>query len=157
MRGRCLITGVRCTSDEHSRVPKSRICHIDSHRYTPMQRIDFRVLFPRNSAEGRMKRRSFKALGFGIWLTLHGYQRRRDLNFFRAEDFEGRSYYIHPIYNELLAELGRSLSKLAFEMNWEGDQSPAQDAERLLHAVQKWHKGLRKRARRKRAAPRIAA
>lgn len=101
-----------------------------------------------------MKRRNFRSLGFAIWLTIHGYHRHRDFSFFRKDEFEGQRFRLYLVYDELLTQLARSLSKLAFDIRRE-DWYPEEDAARLLRLANKWQEGVLKRAQKK-TRPRIA-
>ena len=95
-----------------------------------------------------MKRENFGSLGFAIWLTVHGYHRYRDLSFFRKGEFVGERFRLHLVYDELLTQLARSLSKLAFDIRRE-DWNPQEDAARLVRLVNNWQEGVRKRALKK--------
>jgi hypothetical protein len=88
-------------------------------------------------------------------LSVHGYHRHGDLSFFRKGEFEGESFRLCFVYDELLTQLGRSLSKLAFDIGRE-DWEPEQEAERLLRLVENWQEGVRKGMERRRAERRRA-
>jgi hypothetical protein len=90
-----------------------------------------------------MKRRNFRSLGFAIWLTINGYHRHRDFSFFRKDEFEGQRFRLYLVYDELLMQLARSLSKLAFDIRRE-DWDPEEDAAGLLRLVNKWQEGVLK-------------
>jgi hypothetical protein len=126
---------------------------IDNHQYI-FSKLCFLGYHLRGYEGASMKRRNFRSLGFAIWLSVHGYHRHRDLSFFRKGEFEGESFRLCLVYDELLTQLGRSLSKLAFNIGRE-DWEPEQDAERLLRLVNNWQEGVRKRAQ-KRTKARIA-
>jgi hypothetical protein len=60
----------------------------------------------------------------------------------------GIGAYAYQRLNLVATQLGRSLSKLAFDIGRE-DWEPEQDAERLLRLVNDWQEGVRKRAQKK--------